>query len=308
MNRVVEYIISHTHEGMSVGSFLKQQGISHPIIVDLKKKPERILVNGKWVFVNEVLNAGDKLTIIIEDEAPSKNIPPSYISQKEFEDMMVYEDEDILVINKPARLPVHPSMGHHLETLANYCAYYYANYSEEKGAFVFRCVNRLDKDTSGLVLIGKNKLSSAILSNMQSKREIHRTYLAICEGITPDKGTIDLPIARKADLVIERCVDMKNGENAVTHFWTVDTKDNYSLVKIKLETGRTHQIRVHMKAINHPLPGDFLYNPNCEKIGRQALHSYALEFNHPITKAPMIFYQELPEDFRFANWHVPENI
>ena len=199
-------------------------------------------------------------------------------------------------MNKPADLPVHPSLGHYEDTLANYCAWHYHN------QLVFRCVNRLDRDTSGLVLIAKNMLSAAGLSLQQQAREIHRTYLAIVEGIIPEEGTIDLPIARKEDSIIERCVDGSRGECAITHYRRISTTCldgcEYSLVQIQLETGRTHQIRVHMKAIGHPLPGDFLYNPNYRHIKRQALHSYRLEFTHPISGKALSFTQNIPSDFK----------
>lgn len=304
MNRTLSYTIETKYEGQTVGTYLKEIGISHPILVHLKKTPDSILVNNEWVYVNSKLKEGDNLTIKIIEEVPSENIPPTFISEADFRAMIVYEDEDILLINKPALLPVHPSMGHHEDTLANFCAYYYQNYSTDEGAFVFRCVNRLDRDTSGLVLIAKNMLSSAILSTSQLNRGIHRTYYAICEGKVQDTGVIDLPIARKADSVIERCIDVEKGEKAVTHYKCLSTKNfpdgsSYSLVKINLETGRTHQIRVHMKAIGHPLPGDFLYNPDFTYIKRQALHSYQLEFTHPITKESLSFVQNPPEDFNF---------
>lgn len=308
MNRILQYTISNEYAGKTIGQFLKEAGYSHPIIVHLKKTPEGILLNQKWAYVNQKLSTNDTLQINIMEELPSQNIPPTFIDLTSFQKMIIYEDDDILVINKPANLPVHPSMGHHEDTLANYCAYYYSQKSEN-GAFVFRCVNRLDRDTSGLVLIAKNMLSSAILSMSQLSHSIHRTYLAIVTGCIDTKGTINAPIARTDDSVIERCVDFERGESAITHYERLDTAaiedKTYSLVKIRLETGRTHQIRVHMKHIGHPLPGDFLYNPDFTYINRQALHSYALEFMHPISQEPMCFTTLPPSDFMFLPW---ENI
>ena len=140
--------------------------------------------------------------------------------------------------------------------------------------------------------------SASILSNMVQKREIHREYLAIACGKTPQEGTIKAPIARVDGSTIERCVDEEQGEYACTHYKTLLTKNGYSLVSLKLETGRTHQIRVHMKHIGHPLPGDFLYNPDDTVIDRQALHSHKLCFKHPITGEMMEFAVELPADMR----------
>lgn len=305
MNRTLVYHIdsdtlNNTCNYLTIGAFLKQQGFSHPLMVHLKKTPESILLNGVWSYVNTKLSVGDILEIHIVEEQSSENIPPTEISLEDFGRMIVYEDEDILLVNKPAGLPVHPSMGHHEDTLANYCAYYYKHLCAGSitGGFIFRCVNRLDRDTSGLVLIAKNMLSSAKLSGQQLNRQIHRTYQAVVTGIAPEAGTINLPIARKEGSVIERCIDHENGEHAVTHYKRIAHTDTHSLLEIHLETGRTHQIRVHMKAIGHPLPGDFLYHPDFTHIQRQALHSYRLEFTHPITAEALSFTQEIPEDFK----------
>lgn len=322
MNRFFTYQIEEDSVGLTIGQFLKQKGFSKPIIIHLKKTPESILLNNVWSYVNTRLSLHDTLEIKLIETESSENIPATPIALEAFQEMIIYEDDDILVINKPANLPVHPSMGHHEDTLANYCAYYYS-LQPENGAFVFRCINRLDRDTSGLVLIAKNMISSAKLSTQQLNREIHRTYHAIVTGITPEHGTINLPIARKDDSVIERCVDMERGEKAVTHYariatasylttndivqdYSTDTNsftEQYSLLEIHLETGRTHQIRVHMKAIGHPLPGDFLYNPDFRRIKRQTLHSYRLEFTHPITNEALCFTQEPPIDFHFVPYH-----
>lgn len=295
MDRTLNYTILLGDDGQTVGEYLRHHGYSQPILVHLKKTQEGILLNGVWCYVNTVIHTGDILTVRIQDHDGSAGIPAAEISDESFMSMVTYEDEDILVINKPAGLPVHPSLGHYEDTLANYCAWHYDN------QLVFRCVNRLDRDTSGLVLIAKNMLSAAGLSLQQQARQIHRTYLAVVEGIIPESGTIDLPIARKEDSIIERCVDTLHGEHAITHYQRLSTVCldgfEYSLVQIQLETGRTHQIRVHMKAIGHPLPGDFLYNPNYKHIKRQALHSYRLEFTHPISGKALSFTQNIPADF-----------
>lgn len=307
MNRTLSYTVSANDAGITISQFLKKNGYSNPILTTLKKTERGILINGEWAYVNQKISEGDVLTVSLIENSSSEHIPPTPIEDEIFKKMIVYEDEDIILLNKPANLPVHPSMGHHEDTLANFCAYYFRN----QGSFVFRCVNRLDRDTSGLVLVAKNMLSSAILSTSQLHHGIHRTYLAIASGKTPASGTITFPIARKTDSVIERCVDVENGESAVTHFQTLEsreTKENvtYSLLKIELETGRTHQIRVHLKAIGHPLPGDFLYHPDTTYIARQALHSYRLEFTHPITQKACSFIAPLPNDFMFLPWTVPQ--
>lgn len=304
MNRTFSYIIDKQDEGFTIGQFLKSHGYSRPILVHLKKTERGIVLNGEWSYVHTKLKKDDVLEIHLIETESSEHIPPTTISLDSFMKMVVYEDEDILVMNKPAGLPVHPSMGHHEDTLANYCAYYYQELCKSEDGFIFRCVNRLDRDTSGLVLIAKNMFSSARLSDQQLKREIHRTYMAIASGISPESGTITLPIARKEASVIERCVDMEHGETAITHYTRLDTQNNFSLLSIQLETGRTHQIRVHMKAIGHPLPGDFLYNPDYTHIKRQALHSYRLDFTHPVTNESLSFIRNPPEDFYFLPWKI----
>ena len=141
-------------------------------------------------------------------------------------------------------------------------------------------------------------LSSAILSTAAARREISREYIAIASGKTPESGTIDAPIGRVAGSTIERQIDFENGERAITHYRRLAYHDGLSLLSLHLETGRTHQIRVHMKSIGHPLIGDFLYNPDFTKINRQALHSYRLRFTHPVTKKPLVFTAPLPEDMQ----------
>ena len=207
---------------------------------------------------------------------------------------IVYEDEDVLVLNKPPKLPIHPTKGYEYHSLANGVVHYY----EKQGIpFVFRSINRIDKDTTGLVIVAKNMLSGSILGEAMRNREIRRTYLAVTEGELPESGTIDLPIGRREGSAVERCID-ENGAKAVTHYERLHYANGHSLAQIRLETGRTHQIRLHMRAIGHPLPADVLYNENFAVIGRHALHSWKLEFPHPITKEILCFEQEMPEDMK----------
>ena len=207
---------------------------------------------------------------------------------------IVYEDDDLIVINKPAGMPIHPSLNNYRNSLANALMYYY---TKQNKPFIFRCTNRLDRDTSGLTVIAKHLVSSSILSQMAVRHEITREYLAIVRGpVTPSQGTINAPIGRAGTSLIERKIDPEHGENAVTHYRVITEKNGHSLVSLILETGRTHQIRVHMKYIGHPLIGDYLYNPDMEFISRQALHSHRLSFRHPITGKTMEFEAPLPED------------
>ncbi|MBQ7919750.1 MAG: RluA family pseudouridine synthase [Lachnospiraceae bacterium] len=289
MERILTYKIAEADGGLTIGEYLQKKGYSAQTIKELKKMERSILINGVWEYVRHKLSAGEELTIHIQEEASSEKIPPVKLY---FE--IVYEDEDILVVNKPADMPIHPSLNNYYNSLANGLAYYF----EEQGKpFIFRCVNRLDRDTSGLTIIAKHMLSAGILSGQVANRDIHREYLAIVRGIpTPAEGTIDAPIARKEASVIERVVDFEKGDRAVTHYKTIQTTNGHSLLSIHLETGRTHQIRVHMKHIGCPLIGDYLYNPDMEHMSRQALHSHRLVFTHPITGETMDFTAPLPED------------
>ena len=289
MNRIFEYTITDENLPCTVGDFLKQKGFSRQIIIQLKKTSQGILVNNQWAYVRTPLRTNDILTLRLLEEAPSENIVPVSLPLD-----IIYEDEDILLINKPADMPVPPSINNYDNTLANGIAHYYKMQGE---TFVFRCINRLDRDTTGLLIIAKNALSASILSNQMKRREIHRTYLAVVSGNPKkDTDTITAPIARKENSAIERCIDFQNGEQAVTHYQLITSREDYSLLKLSLETGRTHQIRVHMKYIGNPLLGDYLYNPDFSKIQRVALHSYRLNFIHPITEKTMDFSIPLPED------------
>lgn len=286
------YQIEKEYDGMSIRDYLKSLGYPHAVFIRLKKTPDSILLNGVWVYVTTILHTGDTLSITLVETEGSKNILPVFLPLS-----VCYEDEDILVVNKPAHMPVHPSIGHHEHTLANVVLGYY---EKQDIPYTFRCVNRLDRDTTGLTILAKHMLSSAILSTQISRREISREYLAIVEGLTPDFGTVDAPIARKSDSTIERQVDFARGETAVTHYRRLAYKNGLSLLSLHLETGRTHQIRVHMKYIGHPLIGDFLYNPESRIIKRQALHAHRLQFTHPITGEFMDFSVPLAEDMAAA--------
>jgi 23S rRNA pseudouridine1911/1915/1917 synthase len=289
MNRTLTYTIPTEYDGFQIDKFLKAQGYSSANITAIKKMPNNVVIVGEWVHMNRKLSAGELLTVNISEEDSSEKIPAVKMDLD-----IVYEDEDIIVINKPAGLPIHPSLNHYEDSLANGLAYYYECQGKP---FIFRCANRLDKNTSGLTVIAKHLVSSNILSTAVKNREFHREYYAIVRGtLEQPKGTIDAPIGRVDDSIITRQVDFEHGEHAVTHYKVIDEKNGHSLISIHLETGRTHQIRVHFKYIGHPLIGDHLYNPDYEYMQRQALHSHRIQFEHPITKKVMEFIAPLPDD------------
>ena len=289
MNRVIDYIIDEAGDGLRIEQYLRRKGYSGQNLAEIKRMPKSVLVNGEHYYMKQKLNTGDHLSIHICETKCSEKIPPVQIPLD-----IVYEDEDIIVINKQAGMPIHPSLNNYMNSMANALAWYY---QEQGKPFIFRCCNRLDRDTSGLTVVAKHLVSGNILSDMVRRRDIHREYLAIVRGhVSPEAGTINAPLARKPGTIIERTVDWEQGETAITHYRLVEERNGHSLISLRLETGRTHQIQIHMKYLGYPLIGDYLYNPDMEYIGRQALHSHRLSFTHPITGKPMEFTAPLPKD------------
>lgn len=285
--RKFEYYIES--DNITVLDMLRKHLYSRRNIILLKNTDMGLTVDNKLVFTNHLLNKGDILCVKIQENIKDNIVP------KKIKLDILFEDEDILIINKQSNLSVHPTMGNYYNTLANGVAFYLKeNFNK------FRIINRLDKDTSGLLIIAKNVFSANILYSMMKNRDIKREYLAICSGHIPNKGTINAGIKRLEGSTIERCVNREYGENAITHFEKIHTVHNLNLIKLNLETGRTHQIRVHMKYMNAPIIGDFLYNPDFRYITRQALHSHKLTFKHPITGQILKFIEPIPNDMENA--------
>ena len=288
MDKILTYTITSQEAGMQVLEFLRSKGFSRHILTSMKPDKEALLVNGVRAGGRSILKEGDFFRVRVMETATTEGIVPASLPLN-----ILYEDEDILVLNKPADMPVHPSIGNYTNTLANAAAFYF----QERGEFCpFRCINRLDRDTSGALVLAKNALSAAILSAQMRNIEIRRTYLAVGRGVTPPSGTISAPIGRVSDSVIQRQVDPEYGETAVTHYERLAVRNDHSLLEIHLETGRTHQIRVHMGYIGHPLPADYLYCPVYDHFKRQPLHSYQLNFRHPLTGKDLCFTAPVPHD------------
>lgn len=296
MERILTYTIGPDASGWSILRFLREKHYSRAVIIQLKKTKNGILLNHEWAYVNQILKKDDTLTIrLLEPEETDPASCKRQILPVSLPVPILFEDEDLLVVNKPPGMPIHPSMGHDKNTLANAI---YDHALQRQEFYPYRCINRLDRDTSGLTIIAKNAYSSCILYEQMRTRRIRRIYYAIVQGSTPPAGTINAPIARKEGSVIARTVDFSAGEHAVTHFRTLACKNGVSFVKLWLDTGRTHQIRVHFSYIGHPLLGDFLYHPDDSRMERQALHAAELTFRHPVSEEALTFSAPLPEDMQ----------
>lgn len=250
----------------------------------------KFIINGNEVTVRYRLKSDDHLQIIFPKEQRSPSIVPENLPLQ-----ILYEDDALLIINKPAGMPSMPSSLHLRGTVANrLLAYYDANDLH----YTVHIVTRLDRDTSGLMLIAKHQYSHSLLSQMQRHKLIDRTYEAIVHGIVenPD-GTINKPIGRKETSIIERIVTEK-GQEAVTHYHVLNRYETHTYVNIRLETGRTHQIRVHFSSVGHPLLGDDLYGGKQDLIKRQALHCSKIAFNHPMTDEEIVIDASLPADMK----------
>lgn len=255
-----------------------------------------VFVNDKAVKANYRLKEGDRIEINVPD--PRKlDVEPENIDLD-----ILYEDKDIIVVNKPKGMVVHPAAGNYSGTLVNaLLAHCQGGLSDINGVIRPGIVHRIDKDTTGILVVAKNNASHEGLSKKLKVHDIKRVYTAICEGvIKEDEGTVDAPIGRHPVERKKMAVNTKNGRNAITHFKVIERLKNATLIEARLETGRTHQIRVHMSYIGHPLLGDEVYGRKNQKfkLQGQALHATVLGFEHPVTGEYMEFSSELPEYFQ----------
>ena len=284
----LEEKVDKRFEGRKIREFLKEKmGLSSRLIKGASID-KRILVNNTPVKMNYMLKENDEIVINLAKKE-SQNIAPEKINLD-----IVYEDKDIIVINKAPNMVVHPTKRYQSGTLANGLLYYF---KESKQDCIVRLVSRLDMDTSGLIIVAKNQYAHSELSNQMQNNNVEKRYLALVHGnFTEKEGTIDLPIYRpEIEGVMARVVD-KRGQRSVTHYRVIESYKDAELVECLLETGRTHQIRVHMKAMGHPIYGDTLYGDTDDSalICRQALHAYKLKFQSPRTKEELALTANLP--------------
>lgn len=269
---------------------LKEQFLLSDRLITKLKKANKIYLNSLPTYTKKSVTVGDTVSVLIDFEEDNSNIVASNIPLN-----IIYEDDYLLVLNKPANIAIHPSILHFDNSLSNGVKFYFDKLGLKKK---IRIVNRLDRNTSGIVVFAKNEYIQECLIKQMKTKELKKEYLAIAKGILKSKSdTLNFPIARKEGSIIERTVS-SDGDSAITHYDVVKEFNNLSLVHIVLETGRTHQIRVHFSYIGHPILGDTLYGSPSELINRQALHSYKLTFIHPVTKKELILESSLPNDIK----------
>lgn len=289
---MLEFEIEQKAEGQLLRQYLRETlQLSSRFIKKLTRKKGYLSVNGEDVTVRYLVKSGDLLQIKFPEESRSRTVKPEQIPLT-----IVYEDDWLIVLNKVAGMPSIPSQIYRSGTVANGLLAYY---DEQNLPYTIHIVTRLDKDTSGLMLVAKHQYSHSLLSRMQKDNQITRIYEAIATGImTKDEQTINMPIRRKPNSIIEREV-APDGQKAITHIKVKKRYDKYTYVSVRLETGRTHQIRVHFATLGHPLLGDSLYGGDLSSLDRQALHCSQLQFQHPFTKEQLHFTAKSPPEWRF---------
>lgn len=279
--RTLEFPVPAAYGGIRLKNFLRGFcGLSARLLVRLKRQPDGIAVNGQHAVVTQVLCGGDVVRLRLPEGGKQQEPVPCPLS-------VVFEDDDLLVVDKPANMPMYPSPGHDRDSLANAAA---ALFLERGREVAFRPVYRLDKDTTGLTVLAKNAYCAARLAG-----NVQKEYFAVCEGILSGQGVFDGPIGLKEGHGIQRAVT-PCGEASVTRWQALCSGGGHTLLCIRLETGRTHQIRVHFSHAGHALAGDDLYGGSLEKIGRQALHCGQLRLTHPVTGKEIALRAGFPQD------------
>lgn len=284
----LEYILKKEDISKTINEILQNEFNFSNRLFNKLINNKKIYINGNTIDTRLKGNIGDKLTVDFNYFEDNSNIISTKIDLN-----IVYEDDGLLILNKPAGIAVHPSILHYNNSLSNGIKFYFDSIGLQKK---IRPVNRLDLNTSGLIVFAKNEYIQENLIRQMNKNTFQKEYLAIVVGNLPDnKGIIHAPIARKENSIIERCIS-PFGQDAITEYEVIKRNNYYSLVKCRLLTGRTHQIRVHFAYIGHPLLGDTLYGTISPLIDRQALHSYQISFIHPITQKQITLISQIPND------------
>lgn len=288
----LEKKVDEKYEGISIREFLKEELELSTRLIRSAALEQRILVNNEPVRMRFRLHCGDEVVVKLQRKE-SQNINPEKMDID-----IVYEDSDIIVLNKQPYMVVHPTKSYQSGTLANGVLYYFKETGQD---CIVRLVSRLDMNTSGLIIVAKNQFAHMALSREMKENNLEKRYLAVVHGHLEEmEGTIDLPIYRPEgeEFGIKRIVD-ERGQRSITHYKVVERFKDGDLVECLLETGRTHQIRVHLSALGHPIYGDELYGvEEKELIPRQALHAYGLDFKSPRTKEVLSLRADLPEDMK----------
>ena len=276
------FTVSHDNSGQTLKTFLRREvGISARSMTVLKYAGMGIMRSGTELKAHDIVSEGDIIEI---------QLPPDSNDAEPVEGRLdiLFEDDRLLIVNKPCGVPVHPVKIHQLDTLSNTVAFHQRSRGE---SYTFRALNRLDKDTSGCVIIAKDRIAYSLVQPSTEK-----VYIAVCEGIISESGVIASSIAPERGSKIKRCV-RADGDPAVTHYKPVRGGNSHTLCELRLETGRTHQIRCHMSSIGHPLAGDDMYGGSLRYIQRQALHCRSVSFIHPVTKEKIVIDTEIPKEF-----------
>ena len=290
----MKYIIKAEENGRSVKEILRQgAGLSSGLIKHLKFLDDGIVLNGERVTVRKTVREGDVLSLAVEDKADGHRLTPTDIPLD-----IVYEDGRLVIPNKPPFMPTHPSHLHHGDTLADALAF---RYGSEGTPFVFRPVNRLDRNTSGLTLIARDRISAARLALSMREGKIKKQYVALLDGLLPDgEGKIETYMKRTAESIIvrENCKKNEGGDYALTEYKVLAKSERHTVVLASPITGRTHQLRVHFAGLGCSIVGDDIYGREDERIGRHALHAISLSFPHPDTQTEMRVIAPLPDDMK----------
>lgn len=303
----MDILISKAEDGITVKDWLCKNKISHALVSRLKRIDGGITVNGEHATVRRVLSEGDVLRLAADDRPDEQN--ESLVPTKMPLDI-IYEDDDIIAVNKPYDMATHPSIGHFEDTLANGLMYYF---SVRNIPFVFRAINRLDRDTSGVVLVAKNQMSAARLAGQMQAGDIRKTYIAVLNGVLPERcGLIDKPIRRKQASIITRevCdISAPGAKNAVTSYQTLAVGGGATVVRAEPQTGRTHQLRVHFAHVGAAIVGDGMYgtaetHPSMldKMMTRHALHAASLEFS--LGGRRVCLEAKLPDDMAALISHI----